>query len=132
MTKRLIEVANLRETSDGMICDRTSALGNPFCLVRGAGLPERRQVVRLYGCYLHLVANRGHEPIQAIKAIKNVHPVIVHSTRKPDRSEFMEALGRLEWVLESGYLRLLCWCAPLPCHCDRIKDYLLWKNHDDY
>lgn len=123
----MIEIANLRKTRDGMICDRASPLGNPFCLYRGAGMAERVRVVKLYGCYLHLIANQGHEPIKALKAIKDFHPVIISAGKKPDRSEFMEALDRLEWVLETGYLRLLCWCAPLPCHCDRIKDFLLWK-----
>lgn len=131
--EKLITVANLRNTTDGLRCDRVTPLGNPFVLMAKEPIATRKTCVAAYGFYLHLVANEGHEPIDAIKAVQSRQkpgqpPLVVAATKKPSRESFLSYLAEIEnQYREKPQLTLLCWCAPLACHCDRIADYLRWK-----
>jgi hypothetical protein len=130
---RLIGVGNLRNTTEGIRCDRLSALGNPFVLLTRDDMTARVGSVNAYGLYLHYVVNEALEPIEAIERIKlkqrpGQQLLIVSSTPKPSRNLFINEMARLEemyWTKQP--ITLLCWCHPLPCHCDRIVDYLKWK-----
>jgi Domain of unknown function (DUF4326) len=130
----VITVANLRNTTDGFRCDRLSALGNPFVLMARNDTAGRADAVTAYGLYLHLIANEGFEPVEAIERVKarqkpGQRMLIVASTPKSSRDSFMVELGALtEKHLKQEPVTLLCWCAPLPCHCDRIADYLNWLH----
>jgi hypothetical protein len=131
--EKLITVANLRDTAHGLRCDRGTPMGNPFVLLAKEPIATRKICVAAYGFYLHLVANKGHEPIDAIDLIQSRHkpgqrPLLVSSTKPPSKETFLSYLADIESrYLDSEPLTLLCWCAPLPCHCDRIAAYLRWK-----
>jgi hypothetical protein len=76
---------------------RPSPLGNPFVLGRDG---TRAQVIARYRTWLQaqLAAgpgNRAYDEIQRLRAIAGAGP-----------------------------LRLVCWCAPLPCHGDVIAEVL--------
>lgn len=130
---RLIKVANLRHTTDGIRCDRESALGNPFVLLSRDDMSSRIDCVTAYGFYLHLVANESLQPDEAIEQVKfrqkpGQRILIVAATVKPSRKSFIDELAAIEekyWNRQP--VILLCWCAPLPCHCDRLAAYLRWK-----
>lgn len=129
----MITVANLRDATEGYRCDRLSALGNPFVLMARSDAAARADTVTAFGLYLHLIANEGFEPVEAIERVKarqkpGQRVLIVASTIKPSRDSFMTELETLEAsCLRQEPLILLCWCAPAPCHCDRIANYLNWK-----
>lgn len=43
-----------------------------------------------------------------------------------DRNKFMQALADICIAYQSGHdIDLLCWCSPLLCHCEIIKEYVL-------
>jgi Domain of unknown function (DUF4326) len=128
-----ITVGNLRNVSDGVRCDRLSVLGNPFVLMTRIDPVMRVNVVTAYGYYLYLVAVMGFEPLIAIETVvqkfKKVGVcLVVAQNKSPSREDFMEGLHELESRVMTGEpLKLLCWCEPDPCHCDRIKAYLEWR-----
>lgn len=76
---------------------RPSPLGNPFILGRDGG---RAEVIARYRTWL-----------QEQLAVGPGNPV--HT-----------ALQRLLAAAERRPLRLVCWCAPLPCHGDVIAELL--------
>jgi hypothetical protein len=129
----LITVGNLRQTKDGLRCDRESSLGSPFVLMVRSDTVGRLNSVKAYGFYLYYVTELKMEPIEAIEAVyqkfkmAGVH-LIVSQAQRPTRDQFMEGIYELESILLSGKsLTLLCWCDPDPCHCHRIRSYLQWR-----
>jgi hypothetical protein len=127
----LIKVGNLKITKVGEICDRSSVLGNPFVLSAKTE-PEREKVVAAYRKYMYLIAVLGRTPEQAIHAIVREHHsrsthLVVRDIERPSRKSFMNELERLENLARQGEITLLCWCSPLPCHCDKIAGYLRWR-----
>ena len=44
------------------------------------------------------------------------------------KGEVWKELKRLLKISKTEDLFLLCWCAPLPCHGDIIKNCLLWMG----
>jgi hypothetical protein len=131
--EKLVTVANLKDTANGLRCDRGTPMGNPFVLLAREPISARKLCVDSYGFYLHLVVNKGFEPIDAIDLLQSRHkpgqrPLLIASNKKPSRVAFLSYLADIESrYLDSEPLILLCWCAPLPCHCDRIAAYLRWK-----
>jgi hypothetical protein len=132
MTKNLIRVANLRTTKVGEICDRRSPLGNPFVLIAQTET-EREKVIAAYRKYLYRITILGATPEQAVDTILREYrsrSIDLVTSKQPitSRNSFMNELERLEILAEQGEITLLCWCSPLPCHCDKIADYLKWGH----
>jgi len=120
-----ITVLNLKTTKQGIRCDRGSTLGNPFLL--GNEL-ERRRVIEGYRRYLWQVVHVWDEPLEAAKSVgTQLGLIIASSWRQPTREQVVLALQKIEVQIEQGkHVTLLCWCAPSPCHCDVIANYLRW------
>jgi hypothetical protein len=120
-----IQVLNLRKNRhvEGHLCDRTSALGNPFHMF---GESERTAVVAAFREYLHQVAVLGKNPVDVAPGLAKKHKVMLSGRwKRPNRDEVVTELAKLEAMAE---VKLLCWCAPRSCHCDVIKSYLEWRN----
>ena len=97
----MIEIMNLHNVKaskpyDVHVC-RPHILGNPFLLDRTRN--SRNKVCDQYARWLHdevdKLSPRYHE-LERIRQIYKKH----------------------------GRLRLFCWCAPLRCHAETIRDYL--------
>lgn len=119
-----IKVINLRKnrSARGYLCDRTSVLGNPFHMFAE---PERDAVVDAFRKYLNEVAIKGADPVDVVPGLAQEYKVMQSGGWKcPSRDQVLAELAKLEAKSE---VRLLCWCAPLACHCDVIKAYLEWK-----
>ncbi len=90
-----------RHTPEGVpavYIGRPSSLGNPFKMSKTMG---REEVIARYAAWLDA---------QLVE---------------PDSAAARE-LARLRAILqERGALTLVCWCAPLPCHGDVIRERLL-------
>lgn len=97
----MITVTNRKTnaTESGIYVGRPSSLGNPFLLIRDG---DRDQVISLYRIYLKkVISNREHNP------------------RAHD-----EFFRLLDLVRKGQPLELVCWCVPLPCHAEVIKEEL--------
>ena len=93
----MIKIGNIRNGDEGEYCARPSPLGNPFVL---HGNMDREYTIDLYEkWFLKEVKECNAEILQELKRLKKIHK-------------------------EAGELTLLCFCAPLRCHCDIIKRYL--------
>ena len=87
---------------------------------------ERTAVVAAFREYLHQVANLGANPVDVVPGLADKYNVKVAGMwKRPSRAQVMAGLAKLEAMPD---VKLLCWCAPLPCHCDVIKSYLEWKH----
>ena len=85
------------------ICRGVSALGNPFYL--GAE-GERDEVCDKYSVWFkHRIENPSQHPAFS-KTIQKLYSI-------------MNQYGKLE---------LFCWCSPLRCHAETIKEYLENSN----
>ena len=92
----MITVVNKRYESTGIYIGRPSILGNPFVIGKDG---SRVEVVRKYSewFYEQLGSNRA----------------------------LIEEIERLQYHYKiNKQLTLVCWCAPLECHGDVIKEYL--------
>ena len=76
-------------------CDRQTALGNPF-VMQNDSLAERNRVCDAFA-----------------EQILNPTP------------EQLKALRILWAVWQESDIEIACWCAPLRCHCESIRDFLL-------
>lgn len=122
-----ITVINLRHNRnvEGYRCDRASVLGNPFHMFQES---ERMAVVAAFREYLHEVANLGANPVDVVPGLADKYNVTVSGMwKRPSRTQVMAELAKLEAMPE---VKLLCWCAPLACHGDVIKSYLVWKHKE--
>jgi len=92
----MIKVTNIRTGGEGEYCARPSSpLANPFVL-NG----DRTAACDSYEVWFHAqILNENPEVHKELNRLKEIH----------DRT---------------GELSLLCFCAPLRCHCDTIKEYL--------
>lgn len=94
-----------RWKQEGVYIGRPSKWGNPFKI---EGDQTREISIQRY----------AHGLINAIQK------------RNPS---FIQDLQKLEaHLIEHQKLNLICWCAPLPCHGDLIKQVLLNKFHSNY
>ena len=122
MTIIIINLRNNRN-AEGHRCDRASVLGNPFHMFHES---ERTAVVAAFREYLHQVANLGFNPVDVAPGLAKKYNVMVSGRwKRPSRTQVMAELAKLEAMPD---VNLLCWCAPLACHCDVIKSYLEWKH----
>ena len=103
----MIKIGNKRRGDKGEYCGRSTPLGNPFTMV-STSIAERNRVCDAYDKWLW------------------------DSIRRQDEN-IVKELDRLNKIhKDTGELTLLCWCAPLRCHCETIRSYLEtggWKNH---
>ncbi len=97
----MIEVVNKRRKAGSPVTwqyiGRPNPLGNPYKI--GVGIDSRNRSISLYRMWL------GSE-------LKKEGSV---------RDEFDRLMGILK---THGELTLVCWCAPLPCHGDVLKEFL--------
>ena len=84
----------------GEYIGRPSPLGNPFTIGRDG---TRDEVIAKYRTWLN---DRLHD----------------------EDTTASDELMRLCKLAEVGDLTLVCWCAPLPCHGDVIKNAIEWLN----
>lgn len=93
----MIKIGNLKSGDEGEYCGRPSVLGNPFSI---HGSITRDYVCDLYEKWLS-------------KKIEEKD------------SDIIDELTRLYKLYEKEKeLTLLCFCAPLRCHCETIKKVL--------
>jgi len=98
-----IEIGNIRETGDGEYVGRMSGrrigspLANPYRLTNEQ---DRTRVLNLNRAWL-----RGR----------------VRDRLTP---QYREMRRLAELAIRTGHLRLLCWCHPLPCHAEDIRELL--------
>ena len=103
-----ILVCNRRTLPDKWLCDlstvyigRPNPLGNPFVIERDG---TRDEVIVKYRTWLYAVAKTDTRVRAVLNALLQI-------------AETNEAI------------RLVCWCAPLPCHGDVIAEWL--HEHKD-
>ena len=97
-----VAVANKRrlatDKAPAIYIGRPSPLGNPFKMSKAIG---REKMIEHYAAWLDA------------------------QLAEPDSAASGE-MARLRLILaERGELILVCWCAPLPCHGDAIRERLL-------
>lgn len=98
----MIEVVNKkgRNTEGAIFIGRPSPLGNPFKLIEAGGHYTRDQSVFQYRAWLRAKLGKAN----------------------PVADEF-ERLFRI-YAHDTGELKLLCFCTPLACHGDVVKELL--------
>lgn len=93
----MIYIGNIKHGAIGEYCGRPSPLGNPFAITRHQ---DRNKVCDLYKEWLYKKIEAKDEKV-------------------------LVELSRLAYILKhDGEITLLCYCAPLRCHCDTIKEVL--------
>lgn len=121
-----ITIGNLRQTTEGIRCDRTSVLGNPFHM---RSEKERLNVVKAYKRYLSGVAINEEDPSILVSRMADKYSLQVSNTwKRPTSRQFLQELSRIQQLSITEDITLLCWCAPLACHCNIISDYIKWKT----
>ena len=101
----LIQVVNQRKDKTGEYIGRPSVLGNDF-----SHMPNT------------LAQHKVETREEAIAAFK----MRLESDLRIGKPEVIKELDRLANIaINTGSLKLRCWCAPLPCHGDVIKDFIL-------
>lgn len=93
-------IRDSRYDRDTEYIGRPSALGNPFKIGRDG---TREEVIEKYRNWLR---NR-----LTGKMFRGTPPVV----------EFDRLYAK---YIDTGELRLICWCAPLPCHGDVIAEFI--------
>jgi Domain of unknown function (DUF4326) len=93
----MITVRNRRTYSGpGYYIGRPSIFGNPFSMADKNDLEERKEVIKQY----------------------RKHLIIMLRDNEMARDE----MRRLVRLAQKGDLNLVCWCAPLACHGDVLKE----------
>lgn len=124
-----ITVGNLRDTKNGIRCDRVSVLGNPFQMESEL---DRILVVKAFREYLNAVAVNEEEPAIVTARMSAKYSIQISNTwKRPTSRQFMGELNRIYQLELSEDITLLCWCAPLTCHCHVIQSYLAWRKNKD-
>jgi hypothetical protein len=119
-----ITVGNLRRSTEGVICDRRSILGNPFEMRVES---ERMAVILAFRLYLNAVDRKGRDPVGSAKSIAYSECLdLSDKWQRPNRPTMIAELDRVARLAADGDITLLCWCNPLPCHCDVLKSYFEW------
>jgi hypothetical protein len=97
----MIEICNLRKEKPknayDFKVDRTSILGNPFFMKDETC---RNDVCDKYKEYFYIQIEKSRRFSEAIEALIAVY-------------------------IQTGKLRLFCWCSPSKCHAETIRDYIL-------
>lgn len=95
----MIEIINIHKTKikDYVFCGRGSVLGNPYHITKEHG---RNFVIKQYQKWFYEQINK-HNP------------------------EVIKQINRIKTKLETdGIVYLGCYCHPLSCHTEVIKDYI--------
>jgi len=96
MTIRIVNVKTFKD--DNVYCGRGSPVGNPFPM-ENQSLEERDRVCDKY-----------RDWFENQEGINN--------------PQLMTYLSYIEEIAKQGNVNLGCYCAPLRCHCETIKEYL--------
>ena len=111
----MISIKNLRHGQPSepfdIKVDRSSILGNPYRMSKEW---ERAAVCCKYERYFNAMVNEDIEFL-----LQNNFDI---SKIKKFKSE-LDKLSKL--FKKFGQLSLWCWCAPLQCHAETIRNYLL-------
>ena len=108
MQKYIINVVNKRKhksTPNDFYAGRPSVLGNPY-----SHIPK--------GTLAKYVVKSREESISK-------HREDFYNRIETDKSLKGEVSKLVNHLKENGEINLICFCAPLSCHCDTIKEYLL-------
>lgn len=100
----MIKIARYGASTEGEYIGRPHALGNPFKIGPHG---TRDEVIALYRTWF-LGHMNDHEGADADR------PMSVEQT----------AVYDLMLLAEAGDLTLICWCAPMACHGDVIKEWM--------
>lgn len=97
----MIEIINLRynktENPYDIRVDRESVLGNPFYMKTEL---DRDKVCNMYHNYFaHMLSQNDKPFVNELQRLKEIHE-------------------------EYNKLNLFCWCAPIRCHAETIKNWL--------
>lgn len=91
---------------NGVYCGRPSILGNPFTHIK-----TKKTLAE------HLVESRE----QSIISYQQYFDEQIRTNTK-----FQNEINRLIKIYKiTNRLTLICWCKPLPCHVDIIREYIL-------
>ena len=118
----MLITGNLKTTKIGIRCDRATYRGNPFDMKSEV---ERDLVCDGFDKYLWAIVGHGRSPVDAANTIALSMGLSI-STKwyPPTTAQFLAALKRIEQAPDGT--KLLCWCAPLRCHCDEYVSYREW------
>lgn len=103
----MINIVNKRthlKTPLDFYCGRGSALGNPWTHLDSPTLAKykcssREESIELYEKYLKKEVENGNE-------------------------EIVDALDKIKAMADKGDVNLVCYCFPLRCHCEIIKEII--------
>jgi len=110
---------NLRDTLKGILCDRSTYLGNPFELKREK---DRDKVCDAFDQYFNLVVHKDIEPRLAADQIRLAQSLtIALSWKRPNRHQFLRRLASITNSEEST--TYLCCCHPKRCHVQTYINY---------
>jgi len=102
----MIIVQNKRTYSGpGYYIGRPSIFGNPFSIADKNDLEERKEVINQYRKYLGILL-RDNETARLLR----------------DNKMAQDKIRQLVGLAQKGDLNLVCWCAPLACHGDVLKE----------
>lgn len=130
-----LTIGNYRASDRGIRCDRKTYLGNPFHLINE---PDRAIVVRAYKIYLYETLLKGQDPKEAALDISGRLGVPLSNTwKEPTKLQLDYQISKLQKTVKrtidnTGHAKLMCWCSPKPCHCDELKNYLLYTQKQWY
>jgi Domain of unknown function (DUF4326) len=117
-----IRIGHLANETEGIRCDRASILSPPF-IVRDEISREVNQ--RAFRQVMKLIYRDMIEPIEAVKAVSKIYKVDISPLwPKPSRSTFLAELNRINTLSQTTDITLLCWCAPLDCHCQILINFM--------
>jgi Domain of unknown function (DUF4326) len=123
-----ITVANLKDTEVGFRCDRTTDLGNPF---RMRSEDERVTVIEAFRIYFAAVMIHFDDPQLTAQKIAANRSMLVDKNWQNRQIKLMPVRNKVGELMQSASkspITLLCHCAPKPCHCDIIANYLHWQD----
>lgn len=121
-----ISIQNLRDTKDGVRCDRIGVYGNPFELVDTNDPVQRDVVCDAYNTFFNLVMYYNYCTEDALDVVCRQYNVVVSNTWKNySAKEIKYGLQVLvEKAKKEKSIRLLCWCYPKRCHTQTTKRFI--------
>lgn len=72
--------------------------------------------------YSHKFGEQKYLTLTREEAITRYREWLIEQLQKQNSPQFKELLRLAQIVGKEGKLVLRCWCAPLPCHADVIRD----------
>lgn len=112
MEEYKVNIVNLRNKEKyDFRCDRESPVGNPYYMKNEW---YRKSVCHAYNNYFHSIMTRPEE---------------ILSDEQITFRNYAESI--LEHLKQYKEVVLACWCTPLRCHCETIKEWLLTQVAKD-